>query len=486
MASTLNRRQFLASSSALALSALAGCATNPRTATSESSAQLPNVVIIYTDDQGYSDLACFGAPDIKTPNIDRLAQQGRRFSDFYVAQPICSASRAGLLTGCYPNRIGILGALGPRSRHGLSDNEMTIAQLLKQKSYATAIFGKWHLGDAPQFLPTRHGFDEYFGLPYSNDMWPNHPTNGKAYPPLPLIEGEKVVELMPDQTQLTTWYTQRAVSFIERNKARPFFLYLAHNMPHVPLFVSDKFKGKSAAGLYGDVIQEIDWSVGQVLEALRKNGLEENTLVIFASDNGPWLSYGEHAGHAVPLREGKATVWDGGTRVPCLMRLPGRIPANTLCTQPAMTIDILPTLAHLTGATLPDHRIDGLNIWPLIAGQSGARCPHDAYYFYMGDQLQALRSENWKLHFPHGYNTLGGKPGGTGGRPAPYQQAKTELALFDLEKDTSETTNLADRHPEVVQRLQTLAEAAREDLGDSRLGRKGNGVRQPGRLVRQS
>src|SRR5437016_7213009 len=268
-------------------------------------ADRPNFVIIFTDDQGYQDVGCFGSPDIKTPHLDRMAREGMRFTDFYVGQPVCTASRAALLTGCYPNRIGLLGALGPKSKVGISDKELTIAQILKTRGYATAIFGKWHLGDSPQFLPTRHGFDRYFGLPYSNDMWPNHPANPRNYPPLPLIQGEQVVGLMPDQTQLTTWYTERALRFIERNKDRPFFLYVAHNMPHVPLHVSEKFKGKSDRGLYCDAIMEIDWSVGQILASLKSNGLDEKTLVVFTSDNGPWLLYGNHAGSALPLPEGK-------------------------------------------------------------------------------------------------------------------------------------------------------------------------------------
>jgi arylsulfatase A-like enzyme len=440
----------------------------------------PNFIIIFTDDQGYADVGVYGAKGFTTPNLDRMAAEGVRFTDFYVAQAVCSASRAGLLTGCYPNRIGIQGALNPRSTVGISDDEVTIAQMLKPRGYAAAIYGKWHLGHQPKFLPTRHGFDDYFGLPYSNDMCPKHPT--AKFPDLPLIEGDKVVATNPDQTQLTTWYTERAVRFIEKNKDRPFFLYLAHNMPHVPLHVSDKFKGKSARGLYGDVIMEIDWSVGQVLAALKRNGLDERTLVIFSSDNGPWLSYGEHAGSAGPLREGKLTTWDGGQREPCIMRWPGKIPAGTVRREPAATIDVFPTLAKLAGAALPRHPIDGLDIWPLIAGRPGARNPHEAYYFYWGRDLQAVRAGRWKLHFPHTYPTLAGRPGGTGGNPAPYSQGKTGLSLYDLEADPGETTNVATQHPEVVERLIGLAEKARDELGDTARKREGKGVRPPGRV----
>src|SRR5207253_295899 len=311
----------------------------------------PNIVIIYVDDMGYGDLGCYGSTVNRTPNVDRMAQEGVRFTDFYVAQAVCSASRTALLTGCYPNRLGILGALNPASKNGISDKETTIAQMLKPRGYATAIFGKWHLGHHPEFLPTRHGFDEYFGLPYSNDMWPRHPeAKPGTYPDLPLIEGDKVVQTNPDQSKLTSWYTERAVQFIARNKDRPFFLYVAHNMPHVPLFVSDRFKGKSERGLYGDAIMEIDWSVGQILEALNRHGLDEKTLVVFTSDNGPWLLYGNHAGSALPLREGKTTTFDGGVREPCIMRWPGKSPAGTVCRELAATMDVLPTFAKLAGA----------------------------------------------------------------------------------------------------------------------------------------
>jgi len=461
---------------------------------------LPNIVIVFTDDQGYADVGVFGARGFKTPNLDRLATEGRIFRNFHVAQPVCSASRAGLLTGCYPNRIGIHGALGPRSKVGISTNEMTLAELVRQRGYTTGMFGKWHLGDAPPFLPTRHGFDEYFGLPYSNDMWPLHPDlvklppeaeqRKRGYPDLPLYAGDRIV--IPkvsheDQNQLTTWYTEHAVKFIEQNKTRPFFLYVAHNMPHVPLHVSDKFRGQTERGLYGDVIAEIDWSVGRILDALKRNGLDQNTWVIFTSDNGPWLSYGNHAGSAYPLREGKGTHWEGGTREPCIMRWPGKIPAGTESRDMLMTIDLFPTIAKIIGAQPPPHPLDGLDVWPIISGQRGAKNPHDAYWFYYEvNQLQAVTSGDgrWKLQLPHTYRTLAGKPGGRDGAPAAYEQrqiAKPEL--YDLVNDISETTDVAARHPEIVKRLETEAEKARAELGDSLTKRAGSGIRQPGRVA---
>jgi arylsulfatase A-like enzyme len=311
-------------------------------------------------------------------------------------------------------------------------------------------------------------------------MWPKHPTT--KFPDLPLMEGEKVIEYNPDQTKLTTWYTERATRFIVQNKDRPFFLYVPHAMPHVPLHVSDRFKGKSKRGLYGDVVMELDWSVGEILAALKQHGLDERTLVIFTSDNGPWLAYGNHAGEAGPLREGKATTWEGGVREPCIMRWPGKIPAGAVCHEPLMTIDLLPTIVKLAGAEPPPNRIDGLDVWPLLAGKPDARSPHDAYYFYWENHLQAVRSGRWKLHFPHAYQTLSGKPGGSDGAPADYSEAKTSLALFDLEKDSGEITDVADKHPDVVERLKGLAERARADLGDSATKQEGTGVRPAGRI----
>jgi len=449
----------------------------------ENAGRPPNFVIIYADDLGYADIGSFGANGYKTPNLDRMVREGARLTDFYVAQAVCSASRAALLTGCYPNRVGIQGALDHRAQYGVNDDEVTIAEALKPRGYATAIYGKWHLGHHPQFLPTRHGFDEYLGLPYSNDMWPNHPSAAKGYyPDLPLIENDKVVQVMPDQTRLTTWYTERAVKFIEKNKDKPFFLYLPHSMPHVPLFVSDKFKGKTQQGLYGDVIEEIDWSVGQVLDTLKRLDLDRDTLVIFTSDNGPWLSYGDHAGSVGPLREGKGTSFDGGVRVPFVARWPGRIPAGAVNRQAAMTIDLLPTIAKLAGAETPKDRIiDGLDIWPLLANKRGVRSPHDALYFYWGRELHAVRSGKWKLHLPHPYQHL--ESVGGGGKPGRYVRRELELSLFDLEKDVGETTNVASKNPDVVKKLMTFVERARADLGDALTSREGKNVREPGRLA---
>lgn len=453
----------------------------------------PNIVLIFMDDMGYADIGSFGATGYPTPHLDQLAREGRKFTDFYVTQAVCSASRAGLLTGCYNVRVGINGALGPNAEIGLHPDEVTLAEICKQKNYATACYGKWHLGHHPQFLPLAQGFDDYFGLPYSNDMWPYHPEvrhlpeadRIKRWPHLPLLDKNEVINARVDdqiQKQLTTQYTEKAVAFIEAHHDRPFFLYVPHSMVHVPLYVSDKFAGKSGAGLFGDVMMEVDWSVGQIVEALRRNRIDDDTLVIFTSDNGPWLSYGDHAGSAGPLREGKGTAWDGGSRVPTIMWWPGKIPAGTTCEKPAMTIDILPTVAHLIGARLPDHPIDGKNIWPLVAGVEGADSPHEAYYFYHGNGLKGVRAGKWKLVFPHQYRTLAERPGGTGGIPTKYTQTRTDLALFDLEQDPGEQTNLAQKHPEVVERLSLLADKIRKKLGDAHQNISGTENRPPGRI----
>jgi arylsulfatase A-like enzyme len=441
----------------------------------------PNLLIVFADDLGYGDVGCYGATGFQTPNLDRMAREGNRLTSFYVAQAVCGASRAALLSGCYPNRIGMLGAPNHRAVHGINPEEKILPEVLAKRGYATAMFGKWHLGHRREFLPLQHGFGEYFGLPYSNDMWPKHPTNGADYPPLPLISGNDVIEFNPDQTQLVTWYAERAVKFIEANRERPFFLYVAHAMPHVPLFVSEKFRGKSKQGLFGDVIEEIDWSVGQILDALKRTGLDEQTLVLFTSDNGPWLSYGNHAGSAGPLREGKGTTWEGGVREPCIVRWPGKVRAGSECSEIAATIDLLPTFAKLAGASLPEHKIDGLDIWPLLAGEPEAKTPHEAYYYYWGNELQAVRSGRWKLHFPHEYRSLTGTPG-KDGQPGGYSTERCGRELYDLEADVGEESDVAANHPEVVERLESLADEIRKDLGDSLTGQRGVGVREPGRI----
>ena len=449
----------------------------------------PNVVIIFCDDLGYADIGPFGQKGFATPNLDRMAAEGRCLTNFHVSSAVCSASRSALITGCYHTRVGIHGALGPGAKIGLNPAETTIAEVLKQRGYATGASGKWHLGDRPEWMPLAQGFDEYLGLPYSNDMWPYHPqAKPGAYPKLPLYEGEKVIDadVTPDdQRQLTTRYTERAVAFIERNKDRPFFFYLAHSMPHVPLHVSEKFAGKSGAGIFGDVIQEIDWSVGEVLAALKRAGVDDNTLVIFTSDNGPWLSYGDHAGSAGPLREGKGTSWDGGTRVPCIVRWPGKIPAGSKTDTIAMTIDVLPTVAALAGAKLPERKIDGLDVWPILSGAPEAKNPHAAYAtWYARNELQSVTDGRWKLVFPHTYRSAVGMPRATGGIPSNYKPAKVEkAALYDLTSDLGETNDRAAEHPEIVATLTKFADQMRGELGDELTGAKGTEVRSAATLT---
>lgn len=444
---------------------------------------LPNIVLIFTDDQGYGDAACFGSTTLKTPNLDRLAAEGRRFTNFHVSSPVCSASRAALLTGCLHPRVGIHGALGPKSETALHPDEMTIAELLKQKGYATAAFGKWHLGRPAEFLPPAQGFDEYFGVPYSTDMWPKHPENPEAWPPLPLIDGTDVVEILEDLTNLMERLTDRAVKFVARHRDRPFFLYFASPLPHVPLFARRELQGASGAGAYGDAIAEIDRCTGDILAALEAAGVAQNTLVIFTSDNGPWLSYGDHSGSSGPFREGKGTSWEGGIRVPCIMRWPGRIPAGSECTEPLMTIDILPTLAAITGAPPPPRPIDGRSILPLLTGEPGATCPHPFYPIYFPDnRLQAILSGEWKLILPHTYRTMDGQAPGAGGIPGRYRYVEVaEPELYNLRIDPGERENVARRNPEILAKLLAFADTARASLGDR--GAPGPDCRAPGRVT---
>jgi arylsulfatase A-like enzyme len=445
--------------------------------------QKPNIILIFADDMAYGDLGSYGARGWETPHLDQLAAEGMRFTQFYVPHAVCTASRAALLTGTYANRLGLYGALDHTANHGLNPEEITIAEMLKENGYQTGMVGKWHLGHHPEFLPTRQGFDSYFGLPYSNDMWPNHPEAKDYYPPLPLIEGEEPIAYLEDQQELTSWYTYKSLEFIEKNQEKPFFLYLAHSMPHVPLYVSDKFKGKSVQGLYGDVMMEIDWSVGEIRKKLKELGLSENTLIVFTSDNGPWLSYGGHAGLQAGLKEGKGTSWEGGIRVPAIFTWPGKIPAGQVQNQTAMTIDILPTLAKLTGSRLPKLKIDGSDIWPMIQGETQELKPYFAYYNQ--NELQAVIYGKWKLVFPHTYRTI---PSGTemrnDGIPVKYSYIKLENPqLFDLSKDMGETKDVSFQNPELVTMLNNFAEQARADMGDALTEAEGTGNRKAGRLV---
>ncbi len=454
---------------------------------------LPNIVIIFCDDLGYGDVGRYGAVNYTTPNIDRLAAEGMMFTQFYAAEAVCSASRAALLTGCYPNRVSIFNALAPWNKNGISQEEKTIAEVVKERGYATAIFGKWHLGSYRQFLPLQHGFDEYAGLPYSNDMWPvnydgtpvtDTSDRKSRYPPLPLIAGNeksREIRTLGDQAILTTLYTEKSVDFIKRNQRKPFFLYLPHSMPHVPIAASSKFKGKSKQGLYGDVIMEIDWSVGEIMKALKKYDLEKNTLVIFTSDNGPWLNFGNHAGSTGGLREGKGTSFEGGQREPCIMRWPGKIPAGTVCSKLSSTIDILPTVAKLTGGTLPYHKIDGVDMYALMTGDTMAEPRNTFYYYYGNNQLEAVRKDAWKLVLPHKGRTYQGFAPGKDGFPGKTDEKhQYQLALYDLRRDPGERYDVKEYFPEVVEQLHGIAEEAREDLGDAITGRKGTGVRDCG------
>ena len=420
----------------------------------------PNVVVMFLDDSGWADFRPFGETDYRTPNVERLAARGCCFSNFHVPQAICSASRASLLTGCFPGRHQVFGAIPPRAR-GLNPGFATLGEVLRQAGYATACFGKWHVGDEPDTRPPARGFDESAGLMYSNDMWRHHPET-RHFDQFDLQywqNGEVVIEdVSPEQqTMLTTWYTDASVDFIERHGDTPFFLYVPHNMPHVPLFCHEQFEGASGAGLYGDVMMDIDHSLGRILDALDAAGVADNTLVIFTSDNGPWLSYGNHAG-TTPYREGKGTGFDGGTRSACVMSLPGAIAEGTWSDTSFCTVDMLPTIANLAGADLPENPIDGLDVWPLITGAPGAENPHEYYPFSTGRTFEGVFTGDgkWKLHLPHSYRTL--EEAGNDGKPGRYGEASIDLSLYDMENDPFETTNRVEKHPDVVARLRKLAE----------------------------
>lgn len=454
----IDRRRFLMSS-ALGMAAPVSRAAAP--------AKRPNFVIVFLDDSGYADFHPFGTPSYLTPNAVKLAAEGCRFTNFHVPQAICSASRSALMSGCYPGRTKVFGAHGPRAR-GLDPSYATLGNVLQSAGYKTAVFGKWHIGDQPDTRPPARGFDESCGLMYSNDMWeyhPQHPENYAKYP-LQFWENGKVIidRVTPaDQTSLTSRYTAHAVDFIRRHKENPFFLYVPHSMPHVPLFCSGRFKDKSGAGLYGDVMMEIDWSIGEITKALKEAGVEENTLVLFTSDNGPWTSYGNHAGKT-PYREAKGTSFDGGTRSACTLRYPGKVKAGSTSTRYWSTVDVLPTFAKLAGATLPSNPIDGRDVWALISGKPGARNPHEYYPFSTGPNFEGVVSADgrWKLHLPHPYRVL--VKAGNDGAAGEYRQEKIGLSLFDMEKDPFETTNVIEKHPKEAARLQAIAERHRQQF----------------------
>lgn len=456
-------------------------------ATPKGKSQTPNIVLIFLDDMGYGDLSITGALNYQTPNIDRMAAEGIRFTNFLTAQAVCSASRAALLTGCYPNRLGISGAFGPNSQVGLNPKEETIAELLKAKGYATAIFGKWHLGDHPTMLPMAQGFDEYFGVPYSHDMWPLHPNQTKAnYPPLNLIEGAKVVKSvqnLDDAAELTTAITTRATAFIRQNKSKPFFLYVPHPLPHVPLAASAKFKDKSGRGIFGDVMMEIDWSVGQILSELKKQNIDKNTLVIFTSDNGPWLNYGDHAGSAGGFREGKGTTFEGGQRVPCIVRWPGVVPAGRISSKLITALDILPTIATVCETKLPALKIDGIDFSKILKGDDSQSPREQFLYYYRKNNLEAVRQGNWKLVFPHPGRTYEGFVPGKNGQPGQLNENYSIAGgLYNLERDPGERYNVRSEFPEIVSALEKIAEAARADLGDDLQSRSGANNRPAGRI----
>lgn len=445
----------------------------------------PNIVLFFIDDLGYGDLSVNGALGYKTPNLDQMAAEGTRFTNFLAAQAVCSASRAALLTGTYPNRIGFSGALGPNSPNGINADEETIAELLKEQGYKNAIFGKWHLGSKREFLPLQHGFDEFYGVPYSHDMWPLHPWQERAqYPPLHWIDGNtegKEIKNLDDASELTPVITQKAVSFIKRNSKNPFFLYVPHPMPHVPLSASARFKGKSGKGIFGDVLMELDWSVGEILKELKTQGIDNNTIVIFTSDNGPWLNYGDHAGSSGGFREGKGTSFEGGQRVPAIIRWPGVVPGGRVSNQLLSTIDVLPTISKIAGAKLPKAKIDGIEFVDVLKGDNTKNPRSEFLYYYRKNSLEAVRKNDWKLVFEHPGRTYEGSLPGKDGQPGPApENFLFPKALYNLARDPGERYNVLEQNPEIVAELEKIAADAREDLGDDLQNQPGKNRRPIG------
>ncbi len=425
----------------------------------------PNVVIIFLDDAGYADFHPFGNPPYATPHVEALAKEGVRLTRFYVPQAVCSASRSSLMSGCFPGRHRVFGAHGPGGR-GLDPKFTTMAEMLKTAGYATAHYGKWHCGDQPETRPTARGFDEHAGLMISNDMWRHNPVWAKRVgkDPLPFWENGKVkiADVGPDdQKMLTQWATQHAVDFIGRHRDRPFFVYLAHSMPHVPLYCSDAFAGKSGAGMYGDVMTEIDWSVGEVRRALHEAGVEQDTLIVFSSDNGPWSEFGNHAGKT-PFREHKGTSFDGGTRSATIVHYPAMLKGGRVLDRAMATVDLFPTIARLAGAKLPEHEIDGRDVWPILSGDGTAPNPHEYYPFSIGNQFEAVISGDgrWKLQLPHRYRHV--VEAGNDGERGKTTQVPIDWSLYDLQADSLESENLIGKGLEIETRLRALAEAHRE------------------------
>lgn len=457
------------------LLSLSSCASDSSTSSVGKEFEKPNVVIIFTDDQGYGDVGVYGAKGYETPRLDQLATRGIRFTDFYVAAPVCTPSRAALMTGSYPKRLSLAHrVLFPFSEHGLNPDETTLAELLQSSGYSTAIIGKWHLGHHPEFLPGNQGFDYFYGIPYSNDMG-NHHYSGRDYtsPPLPIMRNGRTIEVDPPQSSLTRRFTEESVQFIRDHSDAPFFLYLAHSMPHLPIDASPEFKGKTEHGLYGDVIEEIDWSVGQILDTIAELDLERKTLIIFTSDNGPVIRPEEQLGHqpgsAGPLRGHKNTTWEGGMRVPCIVSWPGKIPSGIVSDEVVTVMDFFPTLAALIDTPLPENRIiDGKDISKIILGNGEAESPHEAFFYYRDSRLQAVRSREWKLHVY--------RPEWEGD-PQDFSPL-----LYNLAEDVGETRDVAAENPTVVERLLRYAESARQELGDAVTGEEGLNVRPAGQL----
>lgn len=445
---------MLRSSVCCLLVLLLGCSPqSPETTNGKTVGGPPNIIFILADDQGYNDLSCYGSPRIRTPHLDRLAADGLRLTSFY-AHPSCSPSRAAFLTGCYAPRVGfpdVVGPPGPQwtadKQYGLAQSETTIPELLREAGYATALVGKWHLGHFAETMPNQHGFDYFYGLPYSNDMLPE-----KGYPDLTLLRNTDTLERNPDQTRLVINYTRESINFIREYQHQPFFLYLAHSLPHVPLFASKAFEGRSGQGLYADVMEEIDASVGTLRAELKQLGLLENTLIVYTSDNGPWLTYGDHAGSAGPFREGKGTTYEGGVRVPGIIHWPARIKPGRIDHTPTSLIDMLPTFVKISGANMPEKEIDGRDISALLTEVTPLETI--PYFYYRSGRVEAVRLGNWKLHIPHVYRSV--EQVGFGGERGSYAYPESELELYNLQYDASERYNLAEQQGDIVEQLQNL------------------------------